>query len=516
MLATSGAVPQDPGWAFEFSWDGVRSLADVEPDRVRLVGGDGRAIATSYPELDALAALTRRRRILLDGKVVALDACGRPSFSRLQQRMNLQRPSPTALRRVPVAYYVFDLLCLDGRSTLELPYDRRRELLAELDLADGPVVVPPYFPDADGQVVLDTAVEYGLRGVVAKRVHSSYQPGRRSRSWVATALRRTQEVVVGGWVPARTGTAATPGSLLVGVPTERGVQYAGKVGTGFSEAGRRELADRLAGMARPTSPFVNDVPQRAARHAQWVAPELLGAVSYQHWTAHGRLGHPTWLGLRREKHPAAVQGPVVVHAGPSRQGADDRELDEEVPRPRAELNAQHVQISPHFLYNALTTVAALVRTDPPRARELLAEFAAFTRYTFRCTEVTTVGDELENVERYLALEQARLDERLQVTLHADAAVLPVRLPFLALQQMVSNAVGNGIEEAPTGGTVAVSAIQAGSDCLITVTDDGTAAEPDLGDVGERLRAVFGDGYDLVVDSTAGTGTAVRLRVPVTS
>ncbi len=509
MLASSGPIPQDPGWAFEFTWDGVRSLADVGPDGVRLVGGDRRAIATRYPELDALPALTKRRRLLLDGKIVALDACGRPSFSRLQQRMNLQRPSATVLRRVPVAYYVFDLLRLDDHPTFELPYRRRRELLEELDLAGGPMVVPPYFPDVDGQAMLDTAAEYGLSGVIAKRVDSGYRPGRRSRSWVATALRHTQEVVVGGWLPGRTGPGTPLGSLLVGVPTEQGLRFAGQVGTGFTDAGRRELGDRLTGLGCTESPFVDDVPQRAARDARWVAPELLGEVSYRQWTAHGRLGHPTWLGLRRGKHPAAVQAPVVLHAGPTRQGPDEPKLGE--PVRRAAVDAHRV--SPHFLYNALTTIAALVRTDPSRARELLAEFAGFARYTFRSTESTTLDGELENVERYLALEQARLDERLQVTLRADAAVLPVTLPLLALQQVVANAVGNGIEEVPAGGTVAISAAEVGSDCLITVTDDGPGGEPDLGDVDERLRAMFGEGYGLVVDSAAGTGTTVRLRVP---
>lgn len=511
MLASPGPIPQGLGWAFEFTWDGVRSLADVGPAGVHLVGGDRRAIATRYPELDALPALTRHRRILLDGKIVALDACGRPSFSRLQQRMNLQRPSARVLRRVPVAYYVFDLLRLDDHPTLELSYRRRRELLEELDLAGGPVVVPPYFPEVDGQAVLDTAAEYGLSGVIAKRVDSSYQPGRRSRSWVATALRHTQEVVVGGWLPGRTGPGTPLGSLLVGVPTEQGLRYAGQVGTGFTDAGRRELGERLTGLGCTESPFVDDVPQRAARDAQWVAPELLGEVAYRQWTAHGRLGHPTWLGLRRGKHPAAVQAPVVLHAGPTRPGADERKPGKEVRRPSAEVDAHRV--SPHFLYNALTTIAALVRTDPSRARELLAEFAGFARYTFRCTERTTLDGELENVERYLALEQARLDERLQVTLRADAAVLPVALPFLALQQVVANAVGNGIEQAPAGGTVAISAVEVGSDCLITVTDDGPGDEPDLGDVDERLLTMFGEGYGLVVDNTTGSGTTVRLRVP---
>lgn len=513
MMARRGPVPQNPGWAFEFAWDGVRSLASVESDGVRLVGGDGRLLSTSYPELDTLSGLAGGRRLLLDGKIVALDAYGRPSFARLQQRMNLQRPSATALRRCPVAYYVFDVLQLDDHPVLELPHRRRRELLEELDLAGGPVAVPPCFSQADGQVVLDAAAEHGLSGVVAKHADSSYQPGRRSQSWVATVLRHTQEVVVGGWLPARTGPPGWPGSLLVGVPTERGLRYAGQVGTGFTDAGRRELAERLAGVARCASPFVDDVPKVVARGAQWVAPELLGEVSYRHWTARGRLGYPAWLGLRRGKHPAAVHGPVFVPAGPPRTGADERECDETVRQSRTATDALRAQVSPHFLYNALTTIAALVRTDPARARELLAEFAGFTRYTFRSTELSTLGDELENVERYLALEHARLDERLQVTWHAEAAVLPVALPLSAVQQVVSNAVGNGIEEEPDGGTVAISAVEAGSDCLITVTDDGPGAEPDLGDVDERLRAMFGGRYELVVDRTAGVGTTVRLRVP---
>ena len=306
MLASTGPVPGDPGWAFEFAWDGIRSLADVQPDRLRLLGAHDRGIAGGYPEFDVLPALTERRRVLLDGKIVALDACGRPSFSRLQPRMNVQRPSPRVRRQVPVAYYVFDLLRLDGRSTLELPYRQRRELLEELDLARGPVVLPPCFLDIEGQAVLDTAAEYGLHGVVAKRADSTYQPGRRSRSWVETAVRRCQEVVIGGWVPSKRGPAGTLGSLLVGVPTERGLRYVGQVGTGLGSATRRNLLDLLTGLTRSTSPFLDQVPQEAARAAHWVAPELLGEVGYRQWTAHGRLAHPTWRGLRRGMHPAAV------------------------------------------------------------------------------------------------------------------------------------------------------------------------------------------------------------------
>ncbi|HEU0127516.1 MAG TPA: histidine kinase, partial [Pseudonocardiaceae bacterium] len=442
MLATPGPVPDDPGWAFEFAWDGARSLADVGPDHVRLLIGGKRGTPTKYPELNELPALTKHR-MLLDGKIVALDACGRPSMSRLQRRLSLQRPSVTALRRVPVVYYAFDLLCLDDRCTLQLPYLRRRELLEELELTGGPIVLPPYFPDTDGHAVLDTAAQYGLHGVVAKRTDSIYQPGRRSRSWVQTALRRTQEVVIGGWVPAKRGPAGTLGSLLVGLPTEVGLRYAGQVSVGLTNAVRRELRDRLAGLAQRTSPFADELPHQTAHTAQWVVPSLLAEVSYRQWTSRGRLASPTWGGLRRGKHPAAVQGPVVLSptVQVAREPAAEGELVEAMQRAQAEVRALRVQISPHFLYNALSAISALVRPDPTRARDLLMEFAGFTRYAFRSTiDFVTLADEIENIERYLALEQARLEERLQVSMQIVPQVLPVVLPFLALQLVVESAV----------------------------------------------------------------------------
>ncbi|MGH3797931.1 MAG: histidine kinase [Pseudonocardiaceae bacterium] len=523
MLAVSGPVPDEPGWAFEFTWDGVRSLADVGTDRVCLFGGGKRSITTSYPELDVLPALTRRR-VLLDGKIVALDACGRPSLARLQHRMHVQRPSPTMLRRVPVAYYVFDLLRLDDRSTLQLPYRQRRQLLEELELSDGPIVRTPYFLDTDGRAMLDTAAQYGLHGVVAKRIDSTYQPGTRSRCWVQTTLRRTQEVVIGGWVPGKRGPAGALGSLLVGVPTDAGLRYAGQVAVGLTDATRDELRNRLTGLEQATSPFVDEVPRQIARTARWAAPSLLGEVSYRRWTTHGRLGYPAWAGLRRGKHPAAVQVPVVLtsalpgaQADDARAAADEQDLTDAVRQAQAEVSALRMQISPHFLYNALAAIAALVRTDPPRARELLMEFAGFTRYSFRrSTEFTTLDEELENIERYLALERARLEERLQVTMQVAAQMLPVTLPFLALQSVVENAVRNGIEVIPGGGTLAISALDSGADCLITVAADGLGAAStgtDLDAVDDQLRLAFGDEYGLVVDSTEGAGAIVSLRVP---
>jgi DNA ligase D-like protein (predicted ligase) len=519
MLATPGPVPDTPGWAFEFTWDGVRSLAEIGPDQVRLVGGSRRAIATRYPEFDILPALIERH-VLLDGKIVTLDACGRPSLSRLQHRMHLQKPSDAVLRRVPVAYYVFDLLRLDDRSTLQLPYHRRRELLDELDLPGGPLVLPPYFLDTDGHAVLETAAQYGLPGVVAKRADSTYQPGRRSRSWVQTALRRTQEVIIGGWVPGKRGPAGL-GSLLVGVPTEVGLRYVGQVSMGLADAERHELQRRLADLAQPASPFADPVPPATGRTAQWVAPVLLGEVSYQRWTSRGRLGNPSWTGLRRDKHPAAVQAPVVLNSAlpaaakdPERIG--ERELHDTVRRARTQVQALRAQLSPHFLYNALSAVAALMRTDPPRAGELLNEFAGFTRYSLRSgVEFSTLADEVENVESYLALEQARLEERLQVTMRIDLQLLPVIVPFLSLQLVVEHAVRHGIEELPDGGTVAITAADAEADCLVTVAISGPVAPAGVGldDLDDRLRLAYGDDYGLVLESLPDQGSTITLRVP---
>ena len=518
MLPVSGPVPSGSGWAFEFSWDGIRAMACAQQG---LFSGNHRSISAAYPELDTFAL---RRQMLLDGKIVALDSCGRPSFTQLQRRMNLQRPTSTVLRRAPVTYYVFDLLSLDGRPTVQLPYQRRRKLLEELELTDGPLVLPPCFLDTDGQMVLDTAAQHGLRGVIAKRIDSTYQSGR-SRSWVQTTLRQTQEVIIGGWVSQKNQGVPSIGALLVGVPTETGLRYVGQVGTGFTEAARRELGGRLAELAVPESPFADEVLSEYDRVVHWVAPRLLGEVSYRQWTAHGRLGYPTWRGLRPGKHVAAIQAPIVVRApesGPERE--DQRllaELDRAVAQVRAELRTLRDQISPHFLHNTVSTIVAMVSTDPSRARDLLVLFAEFARYSLRSATETTLADELENVERYLTLQRARFGERLQVQLEVAPVVLSAVLPFLSLQQLVDNAVRNGIERQQLGGTVTVSARLDGTDCLITVRDDGPGrvdaeAAASLCTIDDQLRERFGERYRLLSDLIPGTGTTITLRVPLRS
>lgn len=198
---------------------------------------------------------------------------------------------------------------------------------------------------------------------------------------------------------------------------------------------------------------------------------------------------------------------------------------------KAEVRALRAQISPHFIYNALTTIAAQVRHDPEEARELLQDFAEFTRYSFRAArEFTTLADELRNIDRYLTLEQARYGDRLRVRLNISPEVLPVALPYLTVQPLVENAVRHGLAGQPDGGTITLLAFDNGSEAEISVEDDGKGMNPDdiltdpaqaqytgahvgLGNIDARLRAAFGDEYGLVVETNEEAGMKVTLRVP---
>ncbi|NUS63525.1 MAG: DNA ligase [Saccharothrix sp.] len=312
MLASPGQLPTGPGWAFEFKWDGVRAVAYVRGGRVRAMTRNDLEVSATYPEVGALTTLLGEHEAVLDGEIVALGARKQPDFGRLQSRMHVARPGADLLVRVPVVYYVFDLLHVDGRSLLGVPYAQRREELAALGL-DGraEVRVPPSFTDVDGSDVLAVAEDYGLEGVVAKRVTSRYEPGRRSTAWVKVPLLRTQEVLIGGWRPGDGRRAGTIGSLLLGVPSDDGLRYVGKVGTGFTHSALLALQERLEPLARRGSPFVDQVPADHARRAHWVRPELVGEVEYRTWTADGRLRHSSWRGLRPDKAPGDVRLPTA-------------------------------------------------------------------------------------------------------------------------------------------------------------------------------------------------------------
>ncbi|MEU4063157.1 histidine kinase [Streptomyces wedmorensis] len=197
----------------------------------------------------------------------------------------------------------------------------------------------------------------------------------------------------------------------------------------------------------------------------------------------------------------------------------------------AEIRALRAQISPHFIFNSLAAIASFVRTDPERARELLLEFADFTRYSFRRHgEFAQLADELRSIEQYLALAGARFGDRLKVTLQIAPEVLPVTLPFLCLQPLVENAVKHGLQDRERGCRVTIAARDAGAEAVVTVEDDGIGMDPEvlravlrgehpagsgigLSNVDERLRQVYGTEYGLVIETGLGAGMKVTVRVP---
>src|SRR3954453_13986584 len=246
---TTSVPPDDENWAYEIKWDGIRAIAYCETGRLRLESRTLRDITATYPELRAIAAELGSRDAILDSEIVALDEDGRPSFERLQGRMNLA--SESAVRRrmgdCPVTYLVFDVIYFDGRTLIALPYPERRERLESLKL-EGPSWQTPTYPRGDGKSLLDLTRQRGLEGLVAKRLDSRSVPGRRTRAWLKVKNLMGQELVIGGWLPGQGRRAGTLGALLVGYNEDddgdRRLRYAGRVGTGFSD----EELNRLSGM----------------------------------------------------------------------------------------------------------------------------------------------------------------------------------------------------------------------------------------------------------------------------
>ncbi len=314
MLAVpADALPTTRGdWAFEFKWDGIRVLVWIDGGRPRAVSRNGNDVTASFPELRELAAALGSNQMVLDGEIVVLSEDGRPSFSRLQHRMHLEksRDVARAADRDPASFIAFDLLHLDGRSLVGLPYDERRNGLERLGISGPSWGVTPSFTDEPGDAVLSTAVELGMEGVVAKRRSSPYRPGVRSPDWVKVKHQRTQEVVIGGWSDGQGDRADTFGALLLGIPAEgspASLTYVGKVGTGFTGAARTALLGKLARIARSTSPFSEPLPAPVGKGAHWVRPSTVGEVRFTEWTPDGRLRHPVWRGLRTDKSAAEVR-----------------------------------------------------------------------------------------------------------------------------------------------------------------------------------------------------------------
>lgn len=308
MMATAvDRLPDEPGWAYEMKWDGVRCVVEVDGERVRLTSRSGRDQTAQYPELVAvLPGLVAAGRAVLDGEIVALDDDGRPSFSLLQPRMQAtrEREIARAAQRRPVHLMLFDVLVVEGASVLDEPWGERRATLEALVEARGVVHVPPV--DDDGERALATSSRLGLEGVVAKRRDSRYAAGRRSPSWRKLKHTTTREVVVVGWRPGTGSREGRIGSLLLAVPADGALRYVGRVGSGFTEAETARWLEDLAPLVRESTDVV-DVPALDARDARWLEPVRVAEVAYGEMSPAGRLRHPRWRGWRPDKDVAEVQ-----------------------------------------------------------------------------------------------------------------------------------------------------------------------------------------------------------------
>ncbi|WP_276069353.1 ATP-dependent DNA ligase [Mycobacterium yunnanensis] len=296
MLATHGSVARltKVVWAFEGKWDGYRLLVDADHGAMRLQSRSGRDVTGEYPRLKALAADLADHHVILDGEVVALDADGVPNFGLMQNRATSTR----------VEFWAFDILQLDGRSLLRAKYSDRRRLLETL-AAGGGLIVPAQL-DGDGPEALEHARAQRWEGVVAKRRDSTYQPGRRSQSWIKDKLWLTQEVVIGGWRAGEGGRTSGIGALLIGVPSDEGLQFAGRVGTGFTDKDLAALKKTLEPLHASESPFTTRLSGLDAKGVTFVEPGLVGEVRYSERTSDGRLRQPSWRGLRPDKSPGEV------------------------------------------------------------------------------------------------------------------------------------------------------------------------------------------------------------------
>ena len=303
MLARSGTrlPPREEQYGFEVKWDGIRTVLYADHGHAELRGRNGSDFTSRYPEVRELARSLGSRRIVLDGEVVAFDEQGRPSFERLQSRMHLASESAVRrrMRDIPATYVIFDLLYLDGHTTVSLSYEERRVLLERLEL-EGPAWRTPSYHRGEGKALLEATRELGIEGVVAKKLDCPYQPGARASHWIKVKNVHTQDVVIGGWTPGEGGRATSIGALAVGVMDDEKLVYVGKVGTGFTEQTLALLKRELEPLSSDGSPFAGRQPPKGT---VFVEPRLVAHVEFREWTKSGTLRAPSFKGLRPDISP---------------------------------------------------------------------------------------------------------------------------------------------------------------------------------------------------------------------
>jgi bifunctional non-homologous end joining protein LigD len=291
MLARGGTLPGDEErWGFEVKWDGMRAVVFSKPGRMRLENRNLDDMTARWPDLARLNRALHAHEAVLDGEIVAFDENGRPSFARLQKRMNAGEAQAKRLAKsIQASYVAFDLLWLDGHSLMDLPYEERRERLEQLDL-NGPNWRTPPSYTGDGRPLLAATEQQGLEGIVAKRLDSRYEPGHRSPCWIKVKHKQREELVIGGWLPGERPI----GAVLLGRRDGDGrLRYAGRAGSGLTEAAIETLQAQLE--PRKASPFTGEPkPPRGSKYAE---PKLVADVEFTDWTDDGVMRAPVFKGL---------------------------------------------------------------------------------------------------------------------------------------------------------------------------------------------------------------------------
>jgi bifunctional non-homologous end joining protein LigD len=307
MLATLVDKPfDDDEWLFEIKWDGYRAVAFLDQGRVRLVSRNQNDLTAEYPELKDLAQHVRARTVILDGEIVALDEQGRSSFSLMQQRTGFRERGRRAARNrsIPIVYYAFDLLYLDGYSLFKVDLDKRKELLAGIVAAGDNFRYSDHYL-GQGSALFRAAAERGLEGIVAKRRRSCYLQ-KRSREWLKMKITQRQECVIGGYTDPK-GSRQHFGSVILGLYDGQGrLIHVGQAGSGFTEATHADMWRHLQELKTSRSPFHGRV--QTGRGMHWVKPELVAEIKFTEWTHETEGGGlkmraPVYEGLRFDKKP---------------------------------------------------------------------------------------------------------------------------------------------------------------------------------------------------------------------
>ena len=289
------------GWLFEPKWDGERCLAFRRGRTLNLYSRNQILLNERYPEIATALQRQPAASFIVDGEIVTFK--GRlTSFAKLQERMQVVHPSADLMRRVPVWFYVFDLIYLDGYDTRQTALRWRKEILRQALHFHDPLRLTEHC-DTEGENYYRRACRAGWEGVIAKNGGSAYV-SRRTRDWLKFKCCKAQEFVIGGFTEPR-GSRIGFGALLLGYYRGGRLIYAGKVGTGFDRAALRRLSKQLAALETPISPFVGDHAPPGGAH--WVKPNLVAQIAFTEWTREGKLRHPRFLGRRDDKRPEEVE-----------------------------------------------------------------------------------------------------------------------------------------------------------------------------------------------------------------